>query len=200
MGKLLNDLTSASHNFPAIQTTISRPRFLPFVHHMNECRLSSNLQQKRTFRIRQQSCQTGLSGHDNIADISCPAYYSKMMSKLPLLIAVAVALNSCDGTDTRAKRLAAIAEVERACHLPEGSIGSMSANEPASRGQGCDSVTKQCRDTKFIHLGIAYSKPLLCHISCIKNYKSRDGYEFGLYLRGVTAKDAPKPINCPSSS
>lgn len=122
------------------------------------------------------------------------------MSKMPLLIAVAVALNACDGIDTRAKRLAAIAEVERACHLPKGSIGRMAANKPASKGQACDAVKKQCRDRKFIHLGHANSEPLLCRISCVKNYKSRDGYEFGLYLRGVTVKDAPKPDNCPSRS
>ena len=43
---------SAAHNIPAIQTTISRHRFWPFVHRVNGGRLTDNMQQKRTFGIR----------------------------------------------------------------------------------------------------------------------------------------------------
>lgn len=44
---------AAVYNFPDIPATISRPRKMSFVHSVDEGRLTSNLQQKRNFRIRQ---------------------------------------------------------------------------------------------------------------------------------------------------
>lgn len=124
-----------------------------------------------------------------------------MIPKVPLLIAVVVALNACDGTDTRAKRLAAIDEVERSCHLPKGTIDRVAANEPAVDDQACDPVKKQCNPRKFIHLGDANFDPLLlCRFSCVKNYQSQNGYEFGLYVHSFSSSDDPQTDNCQSRS
>jgi hypothetical protein len=124
-------------------------------------------------------------------------HYPNMMQKALLLIVAAGALNACDAADTRAKRLAAIEEVERACRIPKGTIDRMVADEPASDGQSCDPIKKQCEESRFIHLGNADFEPnLLCRFSCIKGYRSSDGYNFGLYLHSINVRDEPQTDNC----
>lgn len=107
---------------------------------------------------------------------------------------IAFAICSCSGEDTRTKRVAAIEEVEKRCGLPHNTFDTSLADKPANEGRACDLRESggKCYDVRYIDLGYAYHKPLLCKMDCVKRYKSKDGYQFALYLNSVTPKDAPR--------
>lgn len=112
-------------------------------------------------------------------------------------VLTAFAICSCNGEDTRAKRIAAIEEVEKRCGLPPNTFNASLADKPANEARACDprKSGRKCYDVRHIDLGYVFHKPLLCKMECVKRYKSKDGYQFGLYLNSVTPKDAPRCDN-----
>lgn len=114
--------------------------------------------------------------------------------KISPLLLVIFAICACDGGDTRVKRVAAIEEVEHFCGLPPNTFDMSLADKPASEGRACTGREsgKTCRDVRFIQLGYAVSQTLICKMQCVKGYKSKNGYGFGLYLNSFTPKDAPR--------
>jgi hypothetical protein len=54
-----------------------------------------------------------------------------------------------------------------------------------------DGNLSKCREIVWIDLGSATGQAQLCRMDCVKSFKSKAGYEFGLHINAPTVKDAP---------
>lgn len=99
-----------------------------------------------------------------------------MRRQLTASIMIAL-LTACQGLDTRAKRLAAIDEVEKACGLSGKSLNRLSADRPASKGRACgfDNDLSKCREIVWIDLGTTVNRDVVCRMSCVSSFTSRGG-------------------------
>lgn len=103
---------------------------------------------------------------------------NRYLAASPLLLCLAVG----ETPDTRTNRLAALAEVERACGLPAGLLDRKIAEVPARTARWCTPTRSRarCDAVRLIDLGTVFHAPLLCRKGCVRDFTSSGGYRFGL--------------------
>jgi len=92
-----------------------------------------------------------------------------------------IALSGCD---TRAQRLEAIAEVERACGLPHDSLYRNAADAKAVTNRSSQipgGGPPAARARNLIYLGSYRRDDVLRKMDCVRSYISKRGYTFNLH-------------------